>query len=74
MVNEFEGHIEKVVYGGIGICSYNNIKVFVPYTAPDDKLIVKVKDRKHNYWLADIKKIITPSPVRTQPLCQYYTV
>ncbi|MEO0083707.1 MAG: 23S rRNA (uracil(1939)-C(5))-methyltransferase RlmD [candidate division WOR-3 bacterium] len=74
MVNEFECNIEKVVYGGIGICSYNNIKVFVPYTAPDDKLIVKVKDRKHNYWLADIKKIITPSPVRTQPLCQYYTV
>lgn len=74
MTNEFECNIEKVVYGGIGICSFNNIKVFVPYTAPDDNLIVKVKNKKHNYWLADIKKIITPSPVRIEPQCQYYTV
>lgn len=72
MITEFICNIEKVVYGGSGIGTYEGIKVFVPYSAPGDNLLVKINEKKRDYYIAEIKKILQPSPVRTNPPCQYF--
>ncbi len=65
--------IDKIVYQGSGIGSFEGIKVFVPYTAPDDIIQAQIIQKKKNYWLAEIRKIIKPSPLRTLPACVYFT-
>ena len=72
MITEFICNIEKIVYGGNGISTYEGIKVFVPYSAPGDNLLVKIKEKNRDYYVAQIKKIIQPSPNRTQPSCPYF--
>lgn len=65
--------IDKIVYQGSGIGSFEGIKVFVPYSAPDDVIQAQIIQKKKNYWLAEIKKIIKLSPLRTLPACVYFT-
>ncbi len=72
--NTFTTRIDKIVYGGYGLCNYNGIKVFVPYGVPLDYVQLKIKERKKTYYKATIHKLIEPSPFRTTPPCQYFTV
>ncbi|MCX7785810.1 MAG: 23S rRNA (uracil(1939)-C(5))-methyltransferase RlmD, partial [candidate division WOR-3 bacterium] len=72
-VNIIKIKIDKIVYQGSGIGKFNGVKVFVPYSAPDDIVQVKVIEKKKNYWLAEIKKILEPSAIRTIPPCAYFT-
>lgn len=64
--------INKIIYGGFGIGEYQGIKVFVPYTAPDDKLLVKITERHKNYYKGKVEKILEPSSLRTEPKCRYF--
>lgn len=64
--------IDKIVYGGDGIGSYNGIKVFVPYSAPQDRLLVSITNQKKDYYIGRIREIIEPSPLRRNPPCIYY--
>jgi 23S rRNA (uracil1939-C5)-methyltransferase len=66
--------IDKVVTGGDGIGRYGETVVFVPFSAPGDRLKVRVNVRKRNYWQGRIDEIIVPSPLRTRPPCPYYGV
>ncbi len=65
--------IEKIVFGGNGIATFEGIKVFVPHSAPGDFVQVKIKEKKRNYYVAEIKKILEPSPLRIEPPCPYFT-
>ncbi|MDH5187084.1 MAG: class I SAM-dependent RNA methyltransferase, partial [candidate division WOR-3 bacterium] len=64
--------IDKIVYGGDGIGNYNGIKVFVPYSAPQDRLLVSIQTKKKDYYIGRIKQILEPSPLRTNPPCVYF--
>lgn len=64
--------IDKVVFGGDGIGRHGETVVFVPFTAPGDRLKVRVQLRKRNYWQGTIHEIIAPSPLRTRAPCPYY--
>jgi 23S rRNA (uracil1939-C5)-methyltransferase len=66
--------IEKVVTGGQGIGRSDGVVVFVPLSAPGDRLKVAIEARKRNYWQGRIEEIIEPSPLRTEPLCPHYGV
>jgi len=70
--NTIKTKIEKVIYGGSGIATFDGIKVFVPYSAPGDVVQAKIVEKKSNYYVAKIKKIIAPSPQRTEPPCPYF--
>lgn len=65
--------IDKIVYGGDGIGEYNGIKVFVPYSAPQDRLLVSIINKKKDYYIGRIREIIEPSPLRQNPPCIYFT-
>ncbi|MEO0093499.1 MAG: hypothetical protein ABIK67_04510, partial [candidate division WOR-3 bacterium] len=64
--------IDKIVYGGDGIGNYNGVKVFVPYSVPQDRVLIAIKKKKKNYYIGQIKEIIEPSPFRVTPLCPHF--
>jgi len=65
--------ITDLTLEGSGVGHYDGLAVFVPYTAPGDKInahIVKVKS-KLAYGIID--KILTPSPHRIQADCPVFS-
>ena len=73
MKNTLIVHIDKMVNEGVGLATLGTgIKVFVPYAVKDDVLEIIIKEKKKDYWIGEIKKIINPSPMRGKPLCRYF--
>ncbi|MEO0072185.1 MAG: 23S rRNA (uracil(1939)-C(5))-methyltransferase RlmD [candidate division WOR-3 bacterium] len=70
---QFTAKIDKLVYGGYGITNFNELKIFVPYAAPQDELKLTLVEEKKHYGIAKIEKIVKPSPVRKEPSCRYFT-
>jgi len=67
-----EVFIEKLVFGGNGMGTFEGKKVFVPFSAPGDLLDVEVI-ADHGKWCeAKIVSIITPSPLRVSPRCPVF--
>jgi 23S rRNA (uracil1939-C5)-methyltransferase len=50
--------IEKVVYGGQGMGRVNGKVVFVPFTAPGDRVQAEVVREKKDYIEAVLRRII----------------
>jgi len=72
MTDIIEITVDKVVAGGDGIGRAGDVVVFVPRSAPGDRLKVRINARKRNYWQGTIVDIVEPSPLRTRPACPYY--
>lgn len=66
--------IENIAYGGEGVGRWENVVAFVPYTAPEDQLTVKVTEVKSHYFRANIVDIGKPSPFRVSPACPHFTI
>lgn len=70
-----ETHIvktEKTVFGGNTIAKINGKAVFIPYSMPEETLEIRITQQKNDYDIAEIVNIITPSPNRIKPSCQYF--
>ena len=67
-----ELNIEKMAFGGPGIGFVDGFVVFVPKSAPGDKVRVKVYKKKRDYAEARIVEILQPSAARVTPACPYY--
>lgn len=50
-----------------------NYVIFVPFTAPGDKIIARIIHNAKNVSRAELVEILTPSPSRTEPLCPHFT-
>lgn len=46
--------------------------VFVPFTAPGDKIRYRIAKDKKNFALGVLEEVIDPSPVRVLPKCPYF--
>ncbi len=68
-----ELNVEKIVYGGYGLGTNNGIKVFVPYTCPEERIKVYITEKKKGYWFGELKEILVPSPFRIKPSCPLFT-
>jgi len=68
----FEVTIEKLVYGGSGLGRSSGKVVFVPYSAPGDRLLVQTLREKKNYTLGTIAEILSPAPGRINPPCPHF--
>ena len=71
--DEIEIKIEKMANRGKGLARVNDQVVFVPYSAPDDVLKVKVLKVSKNFVDADIIQILKPSPIRVTAPCPHFT-
>lgn len=50
------------------------IVLFVPYAVPGDIVDVRITKKKHSYAEGQIERIISPSPLRTEPKCMHFGV
>lgn len=63
-VEELEVEIEKLVAGGEGLARFEGAPIFVPRSAPGDRLRVRITDRRADYGRAEILEILAPGPGR----------
>lgn len=68
----FELKIEKLIYGGYGLGRHRGKVVFVPFSAPGDRLLVKAVEEKKTFTRAVIVKLLEPGPGRVEPGCRYF--
>ncbi len=65
--------IERVVFQGDGLGRLPDGRVaFVPYTAPGDEVEVEVVGVRGDFIRAELVRVLTPSPARTDPPCRYF--
>jgi 23S rRNA (uracil1939-C5)-methyltransferase len=72
MKRSFTVEIEKMVYGGRGMGRLGGKVVFVPFTAPGERVEAEIVREKKDFAEAVLKKIESPSPRRVKPFCPLY--
>jgi hypothetical protein len=66
--------IHDLARGGAGVAKLDSGEiVFVPFTAPGDKVSVQIHKRKKNYSHGTLVEILEPSPLRVTPKCPSFT-
>lgn len=70
--------IEDLSRGGAGIARMQDqgtsCVVFVPLTMPGDRVEVRLLRFDKSFWIAELVKIVEPSPQRRQPPCEVFGV
>ncbi|MES2123002.1 MAG: class I SAM-dependent RNA methyltransferase [Chlamydiota bacterium] len=66
------GTIETLAFGGEGILRDNGLVIFVPFTAPGDRVTLEIVSQKKSFAKGRLVSIQTPSPLRTEPPCPYF--
>ncbi len=64
--------ISALVHGGRGLGHHQGQAVFVPLTAPGDRVSCRVIRRKRRFIEAELGEILEPSPLRRDPPCPYF--
>ncbi|HSP63641.1 MAG TPA: class I SAM-dependent RNA methyltransferase [Pyrinomonadaceae bacterium] len=64
--------IERILPGGLGLAHADGRTVMVALAAPGDRVRVSIDRVKGNVAFALIQEIITESPQRVDPPCQYF--
>ena len=72
LLDEVEATVEKLVAGGDGLARYDGIPLFVPRSAPGDRLRLRIVERRPDYGRAEILEILDPGPGRREPPCPYF--
>jgi 23S rRNA (uracil1939-C5)-methyltransferase len=68
----FQLDIDKLVYGGMGIGRHEGKIIFVPFSIPGDRLLVRLVEEKKNFNRADIVQILKPGSGRATPVCPHF--
>ncbi|MBW2510483.1 MAG: 23S rRNA (uracil(1939)-C(5))-methyltransferase RlmD [Deltaproteobacteria bacterium] len=64
--------ITGLVHGGRGIGRCDGKAVFVPMTAPGDRVVCRVVRSKSSYSEAELVAVVEPSAHRREPPCPYF--
>ncbi len=66
-------NIERLVYNGFGMGrTADGMVVFVPYTAPGDRVLAEITQKKRDFAFAEVLEILEPSPHRVSPECPHF--
>ncbi len=71
-LDEIEVRVEKLVEGGDGLARFDGIPIFVPRSAPGDRLRVCLSEHRPGYGRAEIVEILSPGDGRRDPRCPYF--
>ena len=69
---EIEITLEKFADRGKSLARINGYVVFVAGAVPGDRVLARIRRRKKRFAEAYIVELITPSPLRVQPRCEYF--
>ena len=64
--------IESLTNSGDGLGRIDKRVVFVPFTAPGDKVRIKIKQRKKTFALAEVLEMLEPAPNRVDAKCAHF--
>jgi 23S rRNA (uracil1939-C5)-methyltransferase len=64
--------IDKLAFGGNGVCRINGKVCFVPFSCPGDEVRLSVTSDKRSYCMARIVELVVPSPFRVVPPCPVF--
>ena len=64
--------IERIVPGGAGLAHAGGRTLFVPLTAPGDRVRVRVERVRGKVAFASLVEVVTPAPSRVEPPCPYF--
>lgn len=64
--------IDKLAFGGNGVCRIDGKVCFVPFSCPGDEVSLRISAQKKSYCTASIAEIKKPSPSRTVPECSIF--
>ena len=64
--------IERLAYGGRGVGRVDGYVVFVPLTAPGDRVRARVKKARRRFCEAELEELLEPGPDRAEPPCPYF--
>ncbi len=70
---DLELTIDKLVAGGDGLGRFEGFPIFVPRSAPGDRLKVRLTERKADYGRAEILEILSSGSGRREPPCRYFS-
>ncbi|MGL4383537.1 MAG: TRAM domain-containing protein, partial [Bacilli bacterium] len=68
----FKGVVVDYTHDGKGIIKYEGIPIFVKDCLVNEEVEVRIVKDKKKYGFGRVEKIISASPNRVTPLCQYY--
>jgi len=71
-LDELTVTVEKLVAGGDGLARFEGIPLFIPRSAPGDRLRVRLTERRPDYGRAEILEIVEPGPGRREPPCPFF--
>ena len=70
--DRLEVEIADMAFGGDGVGKVDGFVVFVPFVIVGELALVEITERKNDFARARLLQIITPSPDRVDPKCQYF--
>jgi 23S rRNA (uracil1939-C5)-methyltransferase len=70
---EYEFKVEKLAFGGFGVARIENYVIFIKNAIPGDVVMAKISKRKSSYAEARLLSIITPSELRVDAPCPYFS-
>ncbi len=70
--DEIELVIDSVSFGGQGVGRINDFVVFVDGAVTGDRVRVRINKKKKNFAEARTLSVVSPSPYRISPVCQYF--
>jgi len=65
--------IYDIAFGGEGVGRTDDFVVFVPFVIVGETVEAEITEVKKNFARAKLLCVITPSPERVEPPCQYFT-
>ncbi len=71
-IDELELTIEKLVAGGDGLARHDGVPIFVPRTAPGDRVRARLTERRPDYARAEVVELIAGGPGRRVPPCPHF--
>lgn len=69
----FEVTVERIVGDGKGIAFHDGKTIFIPETAPGDRVTARAKSQRGKVIQAEAVEIVEPSPQRVEAPCPYYS-
>ncbi len=69
---ELEVVVEKLIAGGDGLARSQGLPIFVPRSAPGDRLRVRITESRSDYARAEIVEVLRPGPGRRRPPCPHF--
>lgn len=71
-MSEPELDIERLCYGGSGLGRIEGKACFIPFTAPNDRVRIRVLKEKKSYLEGELVELIQGSPCRVTPRCPIF--